>query len=261
MNKFILVCDDDKALTKEISQSIEKNKDKACTAISTYAKEEAFEAIDKYYFPVAIIDLNLEGPLPLDWSNTGGIKVIEKLRNLDFGTKIIVVSANPETELAFSLHKEFNIFDYVQKGNSINSFSHLMAVIDSAIDESEIQLPKPIMFSFLGASGADKEVLESNILSYLNVKGGSNTLENIAQKVLAYVYPWRLKENSKFILDKVNKYAFTSFWSYLRAERVGVILCNENNAVRPSKCFDDIEQILEIYIVKNVKIFIVKLGS
>lgn len=254
-NKFVLVCDDDKGLNADIKQAIEK-RHSDCKVISVYDKNGALDALKLYYFTVAIIDLNLEGPPPLDWSHTGGVEVIEKIRETGFSTNIIVVSANPETELSFSLSQKYHINDYVQKGSSINSFSNLILLIDDAIANSNIEIPNPIIQTFLGVGGVDKEILESGIISFLNIKGGSKLLESIAKRILARIYPWKILGGSKFILDKEKKCAYSKFWSYKNAKKMGVIIHNDSNNIRPSSIFKDILEIDDTFIVRNIRVVI-----
>jgi DNA-binding NarL/FixJ family response regulator len=217
MKKNILLCDDDKELNQDIKDDLELEFDNIIV-FPAYNRSEALDAISKRYFTVAIIDLNLEGATtPVDWKKTGGVEVINAISLQNYGTKTIIVSGNPETELSFELSKKYDVSKYIHKNQGfsvkkiLDSVRSLLTSDDHLVERIDHKLEK-----FSGKSGFDRDIFEIDFISNLNVHNGTKGLESIAIKALNEFYPYKHLSKYGFILDKENKSLTGKIWSYKR---------------------------------------------
>lgn len=232
MKKYVLVCDDDKNLNQDVSSTLYQQlakKGEDVDIISVFSRDEALDQLSKRYFSLAIIDLNLEGPPPMDWSRTGGVKVIKKIKDLNFNTKIIVISASPETELSFKLSKDHDIDAYIQKGKSTSSFRELITKSLHYIDSNLPPVPESTISTLSGLSGEERTIWETNVCTILNIEGKYNGLLNIADEICRKYYPFYHLDTKKLFLDGNNKVLTGKIWSYRSSEELYLYIYNTHD--------------------------------
>lgn len=232
MKKYVLVCDDDKKLNSDIATTLTKQlekKEKNVEIIQVYTREEALEQISKRYFSLAIIDLNLEGPPPKDWTHTGGVQVIKKLKELQFNTSILVVSASPETELSFSLSKEYGIDFYIQKGQSLSTFRDLINKSLEFIIFSQFMSVNDTIETLSGLEGELKTIWENNMYSNLHIEGKLAGLKEIASVIVNNYYPFKYTNSSKLKFNSSKNEAYGEIWSYRSASNIGIHIYNSES--------------------------------
>jgi len=75
--------------------------------------DEAMHALETCTYQVALVDIMLAGAM--DTANRDGSKVLEKIRDLEEGTRAIVLSGQDQPQLARDFLKEFGAADYIAK--------------------------------------------------------------------------------------------------------------------------------------------------
>ncbi|MCI5217957.1 MAG: response regulator [Candidatus Electrothrix sp. LOE2] len=230
MDKHILLCDDDKDLNQDIKEDIELQFESVIVH-SVYDRKSALELISRQAFCIAIIDLNLEGTSPPDWAKTGGVEIIKKIRTQEFMTKIIVLSGNPETELSFDLKDQYNVDKYIKKGDA-SSVAKILDTIENVLDSSTnyVSSLENKMMKFSGVKGVDKSIWESNALSCLNIQGGINVLEKIAELIMEELYPFKHMPRQSFFIDQKNHFIVAEIWSYLHGTAYSVYIYNNKSS-------------------------------
>lgn len=257
MKKYILICDDDKKLNNDISSTLTTQlakKEENVEIIQVYTKESAIDQISKRYFSLAIIDLNLEGAPPADWSHTGGVQVIERIRKLQFNTKILVVSASPETELSFSLGREYGIDFYIQKGQSTSTFRNLVNKSIELTESSQSMTAKNPVEVISGLKGDMKTIWESNMYSNLHIEGNLSGLLEVINTIMKNCYPFKYLGDSRLEYNVGTNVAYGEVWSYILASEIGIYIYPSNK-----KSITNRKSILEKTKINNVVIEIIKL--
>ncbi len=257
MKKYVLVCDDDKKLNSDITTTLTRKlteKKESIEIVQVHTRKEALEQISKRYFSLAIIDLNLEGSPPEDWSHTGGVQVIKKLKNLQFNTSILVVSASPETELSFSLSKEYGIDSYIQKGESLSTFRSLIDKSLELLFANKFMTPDDLAETLSGLEGELKTIWESNMYSNLHIEGNLKGLLEIEETIINDYYPFKYTNDSKLKFNASKKEAYGEFWSYRVASNISIRIYNSN-----LNTDNDAQTKVNVMKINNVTIEIVEL--
>jgi CheY-like chemotaxis protein len=247
MDKHILLCDDNKELNQDIKEDIELEFDNVIVH-AVYDRDSALESVSKQSFSIAIIDLNLERTSPPDWTKTGGVEVIKKIRTQEFMTKIIVLSGNPETELSFDLKDQYDVDKYIKKGDS-SSTDKILDTIASLLDSNTnyISSLQEIIMKFSGVKGVDKNIWESNASSCLNIKDGIRGLEKMAASVLEELYPFKHLPKQSFFLDKKKHYMVAEVWSYIKGNAYNIYIYNNKLSNTESIKDFNTDMVLNLY--------------
>ncbi len=188
MKKRILICEDVISLNDQMTEIASDYGE----VNQTYNEEDTLELLTNYYYDIGIIDFNLEGKkiTPI-WRDTGGMHVVQYIKELDYGTGCIVVTGNKDTRLAFDLGREYGsaVFDYLEKG--ITGFSDKLENSLSKYEkESRINFPdNELIFLSRIKNGIDREHWVTTVIRALSMKGGAGTLIEISKHILRTAYP------------------------------------------------------------------------
>lgn len=226
MKKYILLCDDDKDLNLDIQEDIYLDFNDI-EIHSVFDRETALKAVSERAYSIAIIDLNLENTSPPNWSNTGGVEIIKYINNQNFGTKIIVLSGNPETELSFDLSKKYNISKYIQKGSE-SSTSKILETIKPILNEESDMVKNLVNKNqvFSGTKGLNTTKWESDVIELLNLKGIKG-LNSISLKILNKYYPFKHFNMEGLRLNRVNKTLHGDIWSFKNGQSYHLYVFNK----------------------------------
>jgi DNA-binding NtrC family response regulator len=114
-NFEVLVVEDDRALRELLSFKLEREGYRvACVS----SGEEALEILEKREFHLVITDLFMR--------KVGGLSVLKRTKEINMGTKVIVVTGNPDMSLALEAFC-FRADDFILKPFSLEEFSMRVA--------------------------------------------------------------------------------------------------------------------------------------
>lgn len=186
-----------------------------------YTPKESFALLQRLYFDLAVVDLNIEGaneerfddnPLANDYENTGGVDVLKLLKRQGFGTKSIIVTANPDTQLAFRLGDRFEVLGYIKK--QIDPMSGLKEALREFSPEDGRIFPQVHSKAFSShKGGVDHEVWYSGCLQALSPRDGANGLEALFKHVNAIIYPFYPEKSCPYLKKDGVDLMRLSVWS------------------------------------------------
>lgn len=226
MNSRLLICEDEPSVNNLIANQLRSSIPNA-HVIQAFSRDEALESLRKYYFGVALIDLNLEGHFSPDWKKSGGVKIVERIKELDYGTIVIVETGSPLTRLAFELARDYGVQDYVAKGE--NLFEELIAICLSYFGTDRRNVPEG-MYTQKTLSGiedgVERDIWYANCLTTTNIDG--NTFFNALNKIVKLYYPLvPRKENCGLVVNGKEKCVSGDFWSLFQGGAIRIEIKNK----------------------------------
>jgi len=219
---------------------------------------EAKSAIEKCTYHVALVDIMLAGS---DETNRDGVLILEYLRDLDEGTKAIVVTSLNEGKSVRDYLINLKATDYINKEQLIDEG---MSIVKSKINEviGNNPLKEPIKWETLIkhlAFGIREEIFVSQCLDKLKTKGGFENLSTTLISVCNYLMPLLIPKNIEKSLEIDSKLSVIrgKFWAKGQGKAVEIILCNES--LNSEEIVTDSKNKLLESIKKGLKIIIYNL--
>ncbi len=254
MKKRILVCEDDKQMNDLVSKLLMKSI-KDIEVVQAFSHEDAIDVIGKYYFTVAVLDLNLAGHANPDWSKSAGVKIAAHLRDLGYGTNVIVLTGNPEVRLAFELARDYKVQDYVEKGDGATE--NILSICGEYINKDRIEPPEGLHAQKILSgieSGVERDIWYSNCLNIVNIDG--NTMFSVMNEIIERYYPLYTKIGSGMIANGDMKILEGEYWSLREGSAIKVIIGNKKN-----QDFTTEGDVVLDRVNKNARVIVIKIGS
>lgn len=150
----------------------------------------ATEAITNCTYHVALVDIMLAGEK--DVANRDGIKVLERIRGLNEGTRPVVLSIQPHRQLIRDLLIEYDAYDYLDK-DAVRAagFPMIVETINRATEASLVGgVPTwDAAVQSLTAGERGEGQLVSDAMGRLQFKGGFENLRGTLLMALRYFMP------------------------------------------------------------------------
>lgn len=150
---------------------------------------DALMALDALTYHVAIVDIMLAGPD--DTANRDGTKVLDRIRELDEGTRAVVLSAQKEPQQVREFWKNHDAFDYLEKDELLKSGIGKMIeyVSDAAKDSAVGTEPNWDAVVDALAGGRDEPAFVSEVMGKLKFSGGFENLQRTLRTSTRYLLP------------------------------------------------------------------------
>lgn len=238
MSSSIIIIEDNKGVNLSIASLLKRNGFSMVTQV--YDRDEAFNELTKKYFDIAIVDLNLEGenvPLPA-WRDSGGIHILKMLKSMNLGTKAIVLTASPDTRLAFELARDFDVTDYISKDTE-EFVEATVSSIKNAAQSTGINYPDDDIRFYSGIhSGIDRHIWLSNTMHLLD--SSVKDLSDFFTEMYQYFYPaFFSKAVPGLCIDKDNDILRGKIWSFKLGKALDVVVKrNDNNYICDGACIE-----------------------
>ena len=174
MNKSIRVLIvEDREEYQKIFQEIVHTLTYQTTIVSTLTG--ALDAIERVTFHVAIVDLRLIDDQSSNWD---GFKVLKRLKELNEGTKAIVLTAFGEVEQASDAFRNYHVFHFIRKSKMdiIEVSNEIRRAATEA--EKEMALPSRAALSTSAILGKDVDALSKFLLGDSNSTNMEFNLRN-----------------------------------------------------------------------------------
>lgn len=189
---------------------------------------QATDAITNRTYHVALVDIMLAGEK--DVANRDGVKVLERIRNLNEGTKAVVLSIQPHTQLVREILKQYSAYDYLDKGAvRADGFSLVVGTIDKAAEASPVgDVPTwQAVVQDLAAGQWEEAQFVSEALGSLQFKGGFENLSRTLIGALQHFMPLLpLKRGQRgFLFDSGAGKFRGHFWSKGQGCAIRLVLC------------------------------------
>lgn len=149
----------------------------------------ALDALEACTYQVALVDIMLAGAQ--DTANRDGVKVLERIRELDEGTRAIVLSAQDEPQLAADFLKEYGAADYLAKTKLQEvGFGKLIEIVQREAGASPVGQP-PSWDEVVAAlaGNRDEPMFVSDIMGKLEFKGGFENLRRNLGAAVRHLAP------------------------------------------------------------------------
>ncbi len=114
MKKRILVVDDERNIRTTLTLSLRSEEVDVDCVVSG---EEALERLVMYPYDLVLLDLRLPG--------MSGLELIEKLKELDVASKIVVISAHGTIDIAVKMLKA-GALDFIEKPFAPDDIRHIV---------------------------------------------------------------------------------------------------------------------------------------
>lgn len=226
----ILLCEDSPEMTSMLLDEQTDN-------IEFYAfseREGAVDAARSTFFDVAIVDLNLIGDQAADYHTGGGVYVIDEIKKLDYGTRLIALTANDDPDLSFRLSKYHGVDAYVNKlkrDSVIQTMEHVDDLTPAAINYPTTDRYGMHVSGIHNA--ASRQNWEYLLSSTLNHRGGEGA-EKCKTKIIEQLYPFcHRKSDPGLLVDPKTKSIEGTVWS-LRMGRAVRVVIEDTEAEHPS---------------------------
>lgn len=150
--------------------------------------EQAMEALDSCAYQVALVDIMLAGAM--DTANRDGAKVLERIRDLEEGTRAIVLSGQDEPQLARDFLKEYAAADYIAKNElRKKGIGKLVEMVAAEAEASPVG-EKPSWDTVIAALAGDRgEPMFVSEVMKLDFKGGFENLRNNLGAAIRHLLP------------------------------------------------------------------------
>jgi len=173
--------------------------------------DEAMVALNTCTYQVALVDIMLAGAM--DTANRDGAKVLERIRDLDEGTRAIVLSGQDEPQLARDFLKEFGAADYVAKSTLGKSGVGKLVEMVAAEAEASPVGEKPSWDAVIAALAGDRdEPMFVSEAMKLNFKGGFENLRNNLGTAIRHLMPLLPERAGNGLVANGNGFS-GRFWS------------------------------------------------
>ncbi len=152
----VLVVDDHRRIVNSLERSLRKAEHEVTKA---YSEKEATELLNREHFDVVVTDLKME-------TDTSGIEVLKKAKELDPFIEVIVLTAYGAVETAVPAMKQ-GAFDYVEKSTEIDDGVDVYDKIVETVHEAVVHRSahKREIKESAGKSILD-ELTKSEVLSF-----------------------------------------------------------------------------------------------
>ena len=151
--------------------------------------DEATAALDAFTYHVALVDIMLAGAK--DTANRDGTKVLERIRDLDEGTRAVVLSAQKETQQVREFIKEYEAFDYLDKDALLEAgIGKMIEYVATAAGDSKVGT-EPSWDAVVAALAGDRDepAFVSEAMSSLKFGGGFENLKRTLTAAVRHLLP------------------------------------------------------------------------
>lgn len=192
---------------------------------------EASAALDAVTYHVALVDIMLAGAK--DTANRDGTKVLERIRDLDEGTRAVVLSAQKETQQVREFLKEYEAFDYLDKNDLLESgIGKMLEYVDSAAKDSTVDAQPDwdsIVNSLVG--DCDERTFVSEVMGELKFRGGFENLQRTLTAAVRHLAPLApVRDGSTGLaFDGGSRSMAARFWSKGQGCAIELMLSGENS--------------------------------
>ena len=152
---------------------------------------EANDHLDRLTFAACVVDLMLDDPVVHDTYE--GTRLLDACEALAEGTQCLILSANPQPELAASLALRYKPVGYVNKAEVASGGARvLVGAVENACAvarETQKVVTKEIYPQLFGRGGEDSSIAEAKFVGELAPRGGAPVFERSAALVLRPLLP------------------------------------------------------------------------
>jgi DNA-binding NarL/FixJ family response regulator len=135
----------------------------------------AIAAMDRLTFHVAAVDIMLAGER--DVANRDGVAVARRFQRLAEGTKVVILSAQEETQLVRDLIRDYGAYDYLDKGRvQSEGIELLLATVAKAAAVSGVGSTSWEVLAQRLSPRMSEHQLVAELMQRLNFKGGFENL-------------------------------------------------------------------------------------
>lgn len=192
--------------------------------------EQAMEALDTCTYQVALVDIMLAGAM--DTANRDGAKVLERIRDLEEGTRAIVLSGQDEPQRARDFLKDYGAADYLEKRELQKAgIGKLVEMIAAEAEVSPLG-EKPSWDSVVAAlAGARDEPMFVSEVMKLDFNGGFENLRNNLAAAIRHLVPLvpEREADAGLVVDGDGGGFKGKFWSKGQACAVEISLLGNGN--------------------------------
>ena len=189
---------------------------------------EALSALDRVTFHVALVDIMLAGEK--NTVNRDGVIVINRIAELDEGTKAIPLTGQDKRSFVRDAFKEMAVFDFLDKTEDIGGkgWDYALGIIEKAIAECEID-DTPSWSELSGPVFAPGE--EQGFVSMVTHRIPGAKLDVLQQQLpncVRKIQPLRANttDDVRFHWDEEKDAVVGEFWSKSYGNRVWIVIDN-----------------------------------
>jgi CheY-like chemotaxis protein len=209
----VLVVEDIDTTRNMYVRNLELHSDYRVEAAADLA--EATEALDALTFHVAVVDIMLAGPK--DTANRDGTKVLDRIRELDEGTRAVVLSAQEEPQQVREFMKQHDAFDYLEKDELLKTgIGKMLEYVSNAAEDSRVGC-EPSWDTVVGALAGRREepIFVSEVMGALKFGGGFENLQRTLTAVVRYLAPLvpALDGDRGLVFDEERGVLAARYWS------------------------------------------------
>jgi DNA-binding NarL/FixJ family response regulator len=166
----VLIIEDDPNLRRQYQEILKRLPDVNIDVASDRA--EAFQRVDTKTYHLALIDIMLNGPD--DLNDRGGIDVMKRIRELDEGTEMIVLSGAKNVEVPVETLIKYKAWSYIIK-HHVKSRDDILGPVQDCLEAS---------------SGLKVYGDANSIMDYLAIGQGQMMWSDKAQRILNPTDGW-----------------------------------------------------------------------
>lgn len=184
---------------------------------------DAIALISKKTYHVAVVDITLDED---DLYNRDGLKVIQYLHDLKEGTESVILSGQPELEVAVEAFEKFGLVQYIEK-RKLRKTEDLISAVEKAYMKAKIKHLGPFnSISSLFSGTRNAASWEHDCLLALKPSEGMKGLSEFLKGFCKPLTPLLAKKGSvsPTEIDNARKRIFGTFWSKGIGSAVNLII-------------------------------------
>ncbi len=216
----VVIADDEITIRNGLKNLIESYDLNVHVVATAEDGEEAIEAIEKYHPEIILMDINM----PL----VNGLNVIERTREIDKDSKIIIISG-------------YDQFEYAQKALELGVFSYLLKPIDRHSFKSVI---------LKAIEAYSERIWETSILK--NMGGNNVGTEDVGNLAIKYIKE-NLSDNYLALSSVAEKYHVSeSYLTRIIKQKTGLCFTDYLNELRISMAIKFLTDRNKIYTINEI---------
>jgi CheY-like chemotaxis protein len=231
----VLIIEDDDSTRRMYARHLDLQGGYRVAAAASLA--EALEALELMTYHVALVDIMLAGPK--DTANRDGTAVLDRISELDEGTRAVVLSAQEEPQEVREFMKEHGAFDYLEKKDLLKTgISKLFEYIEAAAAESTVSAD-PSWDAVVGSLAGERNEVEfvSEVMGKLKFGGGFENLQRTLIAATRHLAPLALPcdDGRGLCFSEDDGAMVAHFWSKGQGCSIEVILAGKGSDLAPAK--------------------------